>query len=93
MVESDPLAVLLDRHTLHVSVLHRQLLFLFEDNFLLPSLFDTKLQNLHCVLDQIMLYIMIDLCVSSKTGHMIDFKHPRFELMVKHDIEPKKVTA
>ena len=93
MVESDPLAVLFDRHSLDVSVLHGELLLLFENNFLLPTLFDAKLQNLHCVLNEIMLYIMIDLCVSSKTGHMIYFKHPWFELVIKHDVEAKKVTA
>lgn len=43
VVESDPLAVLFDRHTLDVSVLHRKLLLLFENHFLLPTLFDAKL--------------------------------------------------
>ena len=93
MIESHPFAVLPDSHSSYVSILHGEFLLLFEHNILLTPLFDTQLKDLEHVPDKVMLNIMVNFCVCSEAWHVVYLKHPWFQFMVKHDVEPEKITA
>jgi len=84
--------VLLSSHPPDVASLDLSLL-LFEHFFHLSPLFKTELENLKCVLYQVFLHYEVDLRVSPKAGHVVDFEHPRLQLVVEHHIETQEVEA
>uniref|UniRef100_A0A7S3IP27 Uncharacterized protein n=1 Tax=Strombidium inclinatum TaxID=197538 RepID=A0A7S3IP27_9SPIT len=59
VVEAHALAVFLDGHAPHVSVLHLQLLLLLENNVHLTAVLDAQLQNLEGALDQVVLDLVV----------------------------------
>lgn len=56
-------------------------------------MFETELQNLKRVFYQFPFYYKINFRISSEARHMINFEHPGFEFVIKHDIETKQVEA
>ena len=78
IIEPNSLAVLLDGHPFYISVLHLHLLFLLQNNFHLPPLLHAELQYAQSVHYQVVFDLVVDICVSSKTRHVVHLEHPRF---------------
>jgi len=92
-VEPHSLAVLLRCQPLvHVLLnLNFHLLLHFISNLL--SLVDTKLDDLQGVPNEIVLDFAIDGGVRRKRGRVVDFQHPRLQLVVEHDVEAEQFEA
>lgn len=52
-----------------------------------------KIQQLQCVIYQILFNLEIQRRVSHKTWCMVDFQHPGLEFMIKEDVETKNFKA
>ena len=79
--------MLLGRHPLNISICHSLSLLLFNDDLHLSPLLNTQLQYLQSIQNKIMLYLIINICISSKTRHVIHLKHPWLQLVIKHYIK------
>lgn len=89
-VELNSLAVLSSCHPPHSAELHL-VLFLFQNVFHLPSLFETELQDLKYIFNHISFDNIIYICVRPETWSVVDLKHPRLKLVVQHNIKAQQV--
>ena len=58
----------------------------------LPVL-DAHLDDFESIPDEVVLHFTVHTGVGLERGSVIDFEHPRFELLVQNDVEAKKFKA